>query len=170
LENTLDLEQIRSAASTAIAKLKLEASVGRRPDKAVEHLALKLKEIFLRYNDTITRHSAKSSRNGSYIQIEAGPFVEFVEEVLAPLNRFFETLPVAKSISAGAIAEYIRDRVGRSPQNTDHQGSVPQSPHIYHRELCCPVVFSRHTRHRLTTPTEKANDRDLHGRIPAATP
>jgi hypothetical protein len=133
MENTPGLEQIRSAASAAIAKLKLEVSVGRRPDKAIEYLARKSREVFLRYNDAITRHSVRSRRDGEDIQIEGGPFVEFIEELLAAINRFFETVPGAKPISAGAIAEHIRHRGAGSPQNS---GSVPQSPHIYHRELC----------------------------------
>jgi hypothetical protein len=171
-----DLEQVRAAAFRAIALLRDQASPGRRPDKAIEYLALKLKEIFLRYNDTITRHSVLSRRDGKDIQIERGPFVKFLEEVLAPLNSFLKSLPKdygAKPISAGAIAEYIRGRGDKqSPQSTATAllERMPHSAHIFHREVCCPVVFSRRIKTRFTTPTEKANDRDLHGRIPAAKP
>jgi hypothetical protein len=175
LENTPDPEpqQIISAALRAVTKLKCEVSRGRRPDKALEYLALKLKEIFLRYNDSITRHSVESSNgDGNFFQIEGGPFVAFLEEVLAPLNSFLKSLPQdcgAKPISAGAIVDYIRVRRHSSPEDPQQLGSVPHSPHIYHRELCCPVVFSRHIRNPWTR-LENTNHRDLHGRIPPATP
>ena len=41
------------------------------------------------------------------MQIESGPFVEFLNEVLEPLNQFFTELPEeynAKRISAGYVA------------------------------------------------------------------
>jgi hypothetical protein len=69
----------------------------------------------------LTRHSIDSSRNGKRIQIEAGPFVEFLEEVLAPLNRFIVKLPKdygARPISAGYVAQVAKKL---DPRNCHHK-------------------------------------------------
>jgi hypothetical protein len=79
---------------------------------AVKLLALRFRAIFLRFNQTITRHSVESSRKGKIIQVEAGPFVEFLDEVLAPLNRFFSELSSeygAKPISAGYVTRVAKN-------------------------------------------------------------
>jgi hypothetical protein len=124
-----DPNRVRAAASNAIASLKDEASPGRRPDKVMEFLAFRFREIFLRFNDRITRHSVQSSRETKKkstegiretraVQLEAGPFITFLELVLEPLNRFFQSLPKdhgAGCKSAKAVAEMLRDRRGKRP-------------------------------------------------------
>ncbi len=153
-----DPVRVYAAASNAIASLKREASPGRRPDKVIEFLALRFREIFLRYNDRITRHSIQSSREmkresaagipeTKLVQLEAGPFIAFLELVLEPLNRFFLSLPDdygARYNSAGAVAEVLRDRRGERPRrNTGQNGSLSRLPNYSHnsrREVCASIV------------------------------
>ncbi|WP_213284812.1 hypothetical protein [Bradyrhizobium sp. sGM-13] len=86
--------QIRIAAKEAMRRLKGEARRGRRKKLMVEHLAFELRGIFLRFNPRIKRHSVQSAdRNGRPKQVEAGPFIEFLEEVIAPLNDYLRSLP-----------------------------------------------------------------------------
>jgi hypothetical protein len=99
--------RVRAAATAGILKMKAEAAPGRRKDWVVEFLALQFREIFLRFNVRITRHSLESQRDGKEIQIEGGPFIDFLREVLEPLNPFFSELPKeygAKPISAAYVA------------------------------------------------------------------
>jgi hypothetical protein len=175
-------DQVRAASSNAIASLRLGASPGRRPDKAMEFLALKFREMFLCFNDRITRHSVESSRETKVagnretkeVQLEAGPFIEFLELVLEPLNRFFLSLPKdygARSISAGAVAEVLRDR--RSPhrkQEIELQGSLTRLPdysHKFHREFHSSILLNRHTRIVDDRATGETSERNLHGKIPS---
>jgi len=95
-------ERVRQAASSAIVALKSEAGPGRPKDTATEYLAVKTREIYLRYNLSVTRHSELSSTDGMLCQVEAGPFFDFLELLLAPLNRFFASLP--KHYYAGPIS------------------------------------------------------------------
>jgi hypothetical protein len=100
-------DRVRAAASAAIRKMKAQATRGRRKDRVVEFIALKFRELFLQFNEAITRHSVESSRRGKKVQIEAGPFVDFLTVVLEPLNRFFAELPKeygAKPLSPGYVA------------------------------------------------------------------
>jgi hypothetical protein len=174
--------QVRAAASNAIASLKLEASPGRRPDRALEFLALRFREIFLRFNDRITRHSVQSRRATNVagkwetkeVQLEAGPFIEFLELVLEPLNRFFLSLPKdygARFIRAGAVAEVLRDR--RSPQRkqeTELQGSLtrlPDYPHKFHREFHSSILLNRHIRIVDDRARGETSERNLYGKIPS---
>lgn len=86
--------QIRIAAKEAIRRLKGEVRRGRRKKLMVEHLAFELRGIFLRFNPGVTRHSVYSAdRKGRPKQVEAGPFIEFLEEVIAPLNDYLRSLP-----------------------------------------------------------------------------
>jgi hypothetical protein len=176
-----DPNRVRAAASKAIASLKLEASPGRRPDRVMEFLALRFREIFLRFNHRITRHSVESRRETKVagkretkeVQLEAGPFIEFLKLVLEPLNRFFLSLPKdygAKSIPAGAVAEVLRDR--RSPQRKQEiglQGSLtrlPDYPHKFHRELHSSILLNRHIRIVDDRARGETSERDLHREIP----
>ncbi|MEA2908446.1 MAG: hypothetical protein QOJ15_527 [Bradyrhizobium sp.] len=96
--------RVSRAASMAMLSLKSEAKSGRPADKVIEFLAVNFRAIFLRYNDSITRHSVAT---GSASQTEAGPFFEFLELVLTPLNRFFVSLPKhygAAPVSAAYVA------------------------------------------------------------------
>jgi hypothetical protein len=96
--------RVSRAASMAMLSLKSEAKSGRPAEKVIEFLAVNLRTIFLRFNDSVTRHSVAS---GAVSQKEAGPFFEFLELVLAPLNRFFVSLPKhygAAPVSAAYVA------------------------------------------------------------------
>jgi len=111
---------VRQAASSAIVALKSEAGPGRPPDEVTKFVAVKAREIYLRYNDSVTRHSIASFRHGKDSQVEAGPFVEFLELLLAPLNRFFADLPkhyYATPVSPASVArtatELTPDRLGQ---------------------------------------------------------
>jgi hypothetical protein len=97
-----DLERVRQAASNAIIALKSEARPGRLPDEATKVVALKAREIYLGYNLSVTRHSVASVSHGKDCQVDAGPFFEFLELLLAPLNRFLKSLP--KHYCAGLIS------------------------------------------------------------------
>ena len=100
-------DRVRAAASAAIRKMKAQGIRGRRKDRVIEFLALKFRRLFLQFNEAITRHSVASSRGGKELQIEAGPFVDFLMVVLEPLNRFFTELPKeygAKPLSPGYVA------------------------------------------------------------------
>lgn len=87
------LDQIREAATFAKARLKREASRGRRKKIGHAFLAAELGFIFLRFNEQISRHSVRTVRNGVDIQEDGGPFIEFLREVLASLNEFLRELP-----------------------------------------------------------------------------
>ena len=115
-----DPERVRQAASSAIVALKSEAGPGRPPDEVTKFVAVKAREIYLRYNDSVTRHSIASFTRGKDSQVEAGPFVEFLELLLAPLNRFFASLPkhyYATPVSPASVArtatEFTPDRLGQ---------------------------------------------------------
>ena len=178
-------DQVRAAASNAIASLRLDASPGRRTDRALEFLALRSREMFLRFNDRITRHSVESRRETEVagkretkeVQLEAGPFIEFLELVLEPLNRFFLNLPKdygAGPISAGAVAEVLRDRRGQRPQrDAGRQGSLsrlPNCPHKYHREPHSYILFNRHVRITHDRVGAETHDLDIHPGIPRPKP
>ena len=79
-------ERVRFAAARAILALERVTRSGRLRHVVIEFLATKGREFFLRFNDSITRHSIHTSMKS---QTEAGPFFELW---LAPLNRFFASL------------------------------------------------------------------------------
>jgi len=78
----------------------------------LDYLGNKLLACFLRFNQTATRHSIAS--DGNRAQAAAGPFLEFLIVVIAPLNRFLVGLPRqydAKIVSAPELARRaLRDR------------------------------------------------------------
>jgi hypothetical protein len=84
-----DPERVRLAASRGILALKRVTKPGRLPHLVVDFLAVKGRELFLRFNDSVTRHSIAT---GSASQTEAGAFFEFLELWLTPLNQFFAGL------------------------------------------------------------------------------
>jgi hypothetical protein len=111
-------ERVRQAASSAIVALKSEAGPGRLPDKATELVALRAREIYLRYNLSVTRHSVASFSRGKDCQVEDGPFFEFLELLLAPLNRFLKSLPkhncailISPAYVARMAVEFSQDRL-----------------------------------------------------------
>jgi len=103
--STADLQQVRHAALRAILVLQTEDKIGRPKNLPLDILGEKLRDLFLRYNDVATRHSIAS--DGKVAQMEAGPYFEFCETVIAPLNQFLAGLPQsyeAKPISAAQVA------------------------------------------------------------------
>jgi hypothetical protein len=101
-------ENISAAASRAIASLQDGQKLGRPRNFANESLAEKLGEIFLRYNANITRHSLESSLGrGRYYQIDGGPFLEFVEIVLEPLQAYLRENRFRK-VSASGIVRHVK--------------------------------------------------------------
>jgi len=107
--NELIRERIKAAAENGIRTLQSEARSGRPVAWDIQFLTGRLREIFLRFNDRITRKSIQSSRgHGDYFQKEEGHFFLFLEAVLAPLNKFLAGLPAASNVSVKALsAEYI---------------------------------------------------------------
>jgi hypothetical protein len=70
----------------------------------LDYLADSLLACFLRFNATATRHSIAS--DGDRAQAAAGPFLEFLTIIVAPLNEFFvRLLPQygAKPVSAPGV-------------------------------------------------------------------
>ena len=105
----LDLQQVRRAALRAILVLQTEVKKGRPKKLPLDILGEKLRDLFLRYNEVATRHSIAS--DGEVAQMEAGPYFEFCETVIASLNEFFADLPqsyAAKPISAAQVARKRR--------------------------------------------------------------
>jgi len=101
----LNLQQVSRAAMQAIIQLKTEAAKGRPKKPLLDVLCEKLRDLFLRHNPVATRHSIAS--DGKVAQVEAGPYLEFCETVITPLNEFFSKLPRsynAKPISAAQVA------------------------------------------------------------------
>lgn len=88
----LSRKQIEDAADCGIAILKTVAAKGRRRKVALDYLAVELGEIYLRFNDGLVRHSVLPP-SGDVCQADGGPFVEFLNEILAPLNLFLADLP-----------------------------------------------------------------------------
>lgn len=102
------LNRITAAARAGILKMLSEAAPGRRKNHAIKFLAFGFREIFLRYNAAIARHSLDSSRDGNKIQIDGGPFFDFVSEVLKPFNEFCLALATeygVKPVSAGSLTQ-----------------------------------------------------------------
>jgi hypothetical protein len=97
------VRRIKAAASSALEFLRSGRTPGRPPNFATDVLAKELGDIFRRYNPKITRHSLDSSKEGSPRQIDGGPFFEFVEAVLKPLQKYLDanSLP---SVSASTVA------------------------------------------------------------------
>jgi hypothetical protein len=110
-----EAELVARAASMAIFALKSEAKPGRLPDQVTDLLAVKTRAIFLRYNASITRHSVAT---GEFSQTEAGPYFEFLELLLAPLNRFlaglskdYRVAPVSAASVARLATEFTQDQL-----------------------------------------------------------
>ena len=114
--NALIHGRIKSAAINGIVTLQVKAKSGRFFAWHVQYVTSTLREIYLRFNNRITRKTVLSSRgDGKLFQLEEGPFFLFVEAVLAPLNRFLADLPYhsARKLSAeyivkGAVAVSMR--------------------------------------------------------------
>ncbi|MET4368499.1 hypothetical protein ABIA99_001178 [Bradyrhizobium sp. LB12.1] len=103
----LSRKQIEDMADRGIADLQMVATKGRRRKVAFDHLAAELGKIYLRFNDKLVRHSVLTASYKVY-QADAGPFVDFLDQVLAPLNIFLADLPNQYGergpLSGGSIA------------------------------------------------------------------
>jgi hypothetical protein len=107
-----DPKRVSKAASVAIESLESAAHSGRPHDYMLDYLGDRLLDCFLRFNQTATRHSIAS--DGDRAQAAAGPFLEFLTVVIAPLNQFLVGLSPhygAKIVSAPELARRaLRDR------------------------------------------------------------
>jgi hypothetical protein len=99
---------IKAAASSALEFLRTGRTPGRPPNFAIDVLAKKLGDIFRHYNPKITRHSLYSLPR----QIDGGPFFEFLEAVLKPLQAYLRAnrLP---SVSASTVARRAVEMQGK---------------------------------------------------------
>jgi hypothetical protein len=105
-------QNIVNAASAAINSLNRGRRAGRPSSEANRIVAEGLRDIFLRYNDKITRRSETSWRDEEFIQVEAGPFFDFVSAAIAPLQNLLRErrLPpvTAESIvRQGAATQFL---------------------------------------------------------------
>jgi hypothetical protein len=107
-----DPKRVSEAASVAIERLESAAHSGRPHDFMLDYLGDRLLACFLRFNQKATRHSIAT--DGDRAQAAAGPFLEFLTVVIAPLNRFLVGQPPhygAKIVSAPELARRaLRDR------------------------------------------------------------
>ena len=94
-------KQIKAAACSALISLRNGRTAGRPIGFAVVVLARKLGDLFRRYSPKITRHSLDSSPH----QIDGGPFFEFAEAVLKPLQAYLRIAGLPP-VSASTIARH----------------------------------------------------------------
>ena len=107
-QHELDFQQVSRAASRAIVQMQTDARKGRPKKIVLNLLGEKLRDLFLRYNDDATRHSIAS--DGEFAQVEAGPYFDFCKTVLASLNEFFASLPLAYEVKPISAAQVMRER------------------------------------------------------------
>jgi hypothetical protein len=119
---------IERAATQAVEELQ-SGMIKGRPAKEVFKVLAKLRGIYLRFNDTAGRRSVITSINGVYSQVESGPFLEFLELVIEPLNQFFATIPscAQASISAVQVARY-REAASSVVQRKPIAAYLPTTP------------------------------------------
>jgi len=107
-------QNIRDAATWGILFLGRETTKGRPKNIAMEVLASRLVSLYMGFNDRASRRSVVSWSRGRYVQIEDGPFVDFLKLVIAPLNQFYAEQPGKDRptpISAPQLARIaLRDR------------------------------------------------------------
>ena len=102
---------------------------GRPPDVVTPFLGSRLLPLYLEYNEKAGRHSLQSVGN---TQIEGGPFLEFIQRAIEPLNQYFSGLPKqygARQISAAQVARRalsdLARRQGRSKRRQAARGFPP---------------------------------------------
>lgn len=99
---------IAAAASRSLKKLQGARALGQPRNFANEVLGKKLGQIFLRYNDRITRHSVETAaKNGLYYLKDSGPFFDFTQLVLEPLQSFLRVNKL-RSVSASGVFKHVR--------------------------------------------------------------
>jgi hypothetical protein len=129
------------AAERAIANLEAQAAPGRAIGQDVRYLAFRLRQIFLRFNDSAKRKSVLSSRgDGEFCQEEAGAFFAFVKEVLAPLNRYLASL-LNDGEAPKLSAEFITRLAVR--RGNGQSGGSPIFIHNFHRAIRGQAIVMR---------------------------
>jgi hypothetical protein len=97
----VSLENVRTAANAAIAKLQENSRAGNIEDVLVPLLAMRLRSLYLRYNDTCTRISILVGLGGK--REESGRFFAFLKIVIEPLNKYLSRYRL-KPVSVEAVA------------------------------------------------------------------
>lgn len=100
------LANIKAAASRSLQKLQRPRSPGQPRNFANVLLSEKLGQIFLRYNDRITRHSVVIATGPDRLR-DGGPFFDFIQLVLEPLQSFLRAHKL-RSVSASGVFQYTR--------------------------------------------------------------
>lgn len=80
--------------------------VGCPRDPMVPCMAGALLGCYLRFHDSAGRHSVLTSDGSRLLQMEAGPFFEFLQAVLAPLNNYLVVELHRRPISPARVARY----------------------------------------------------------------
>lgn len=101
-----DPQRVSKAASVAIERLEGLVRSGRPRDVMLDYLGDRLLACYLRFNETARRHSIAA--DGDRAQAEAGPFLEFLTTVVAPLNRFLIQLPPDYGVKVVSAPELAR--------------------------------------------------------------
>lgn len=124
-----DLQRVSKAASLAIKKLT--PCRGQPRDVMLDFLGDKLLAVYLRFNSTAGRHSVAA--DGDRAQAEDGPFLGFLELVIASLNRFLVQLPKPfgnKGVSAPDLARRALARRGKTRIRRVEKFTLPPFSHI----------------------------------------
>ena len=79
---------IQKAALAAIESIQADRKRGRRPNPANQILADRLGNIFRRSGQRIVRNHLPTMRYGELTSVEVGPFYDFLNLVLKPLQRY----------------------------------------------------------------------------------
>jgi hypothetical protein len=85
---------------------RTDRGVGRPRCVIIPYLGPKLLSFFLRCHDSAGRRSVLTSIEGQLAQMEAGPFFNFVQIAIEPLNAYLVTELHRKPISATRLARY----------------------------------------------------------------
>lgn len=105
-----DSQRISKAAAVVIAGLS--ARRGQPRDVMLDFLGDRLLACYLRFNLVAGRHSVAADSDRA--QTEAGPFLEFLTSVIAPLNRFLAQLPASYgakvALAPGLARRALRNR------------------------------------------------------------
>jgi hypothetical protein len=103
-------ENTARAAAAAATWIEAHRSPGRPQNKAVPVLAKRLGPIFRASGKSIHRHRQKAPRNGEspIYYVERGPFYDFLELVLPPLDAFLKEYKLPKV----CIDTVVRQTIG----------------------------------------------------------
>jgi hypothetical protein len=101
-------KKIETAASAAVEQLQINRKHGRPANAANAILAEKLGGIFRRYNGDIVRHSLDSARGSRPLQIDGGPFFDFVHLVTTPLRSLLRKRNFKTISPSGVVGEALK--------------------------------------------------------------